>query len=255
MPNRRPTTRAVACFLLLVLALLGAACRTDVDVLIKVKPGGAGTVTVTADLDAAAAAAVGDPSNLSFTDLTAAGWKLTNPAAHAGGLRVVAVRTFASADQLPAVLDEVGGTNGVFSATSLSLTDGFASSSTAFRTKLRLSGDLGQFSDDQLTELLGGLALARTPEDLAASGADAADAATLTVRVVLPGGVDGGNGKLVKGVSSWSAPLSGGTATDQQLVATGTEQRTGSLVLLGVGAALVVAAIVLVVVGLVRRGD
>ena len=57
MPNRRPTTRAVACFLLLVLALFGAACRTDVDVLIKVKPGGAGTVTVTADLDAAAAAA------------------------------------------------------------------------------------------------------------------------------------------------------------------------------------------------------
>ena len=120
---------------------------------------------------------------------------------------------------------------------------------------MRLSGDLGQFSDDQLKALLGGLPLARTPEDLAAQGANAADAATLTVRVALPGGTDGGNGKVVKGVASWSAPMSGGTASDERLTATGSEQRTGSLVLLGVGAALVVAAIVLAGIGLVRRGD
>jgi len=255
MSTRRPTTTAVAAAMLLVLVLVGAACRTDVDVSIDVRPGGAGTVTVTADLDQAAAAALGDPANLSFDDLTAAGWKVTDPAARNGGVRVVAVRSFASADQLPSVLDEVGGADGVFTSTSLRLSDGFASSSTAFRTTLQLSGDLGQFSDGQLKELLGGLPLARTPEELAASGADAAGAARLTVRVALPGGVDGGNGKVAKGVASWTASMSGGAATDKELTATGTEQRSRSLVLLAVGAALIVGAVIVTVVGLARRRD
>ena len=87
-------------------------------------------------------------------------------------------------------LDEVGGAGGVFSDTSLVLGNGLLSDSTEFRTRLHLTGDPAQFSDEQLAQVLGGLPLGRTPEELAAEGFDSADAATLTVRVALPDGVD-----------------------------------------------------------------
>lgn len=241
--------------LVTAVAVLGSACRTDVAVDVDVRPDGAGTVTVTVDMDAEAAAQVGDPANLSLADLTDAGWDVEGPTARDGGLRVVAVRRFGSPAELPAVLEEVGGADGVFSATSLELSDGFASSSARFGTTLSLTGDPAQFSDEQLTQLLGGLPLGRTPEELAALGADGTDGSTLTVRVSLPGGVDESNGDVADGVASWSAPLTGGTATDESLQASSSERRTATLLLVGAGALLVVAGLVVAVVGLTRRGD
>lgn len=214
----------------------------------RVRPDGSGTVTVTADLDAEAAAQLGDPANLALGDLTAAGWELDGPTGRRGGLRIVAVRRFASAEQLPAVLEEVGGPDGVFRDTSLVIEDGFAATTSTFRTKLHLSGDPAQLSDEQLTALLGGLPLGRTSEELAAIGADRADAATLTVRVSLPGGVDDTDGALRAGTATWSAPITGGTATDEVLHAASTQRRTTTLVLVGAGVVLVLAALVWAVV-------
>ena len=236
-------------------ALVAAACKTEVDVHIRVAPDGSGTVTVTVDLDAEATAQVGDPANLSFEDMTSAGWEVDGPAERDGGLRVVATRGFATPEQLQAVLDEIGGADGVFSGTSLERTDGFASSTTDFRTQLRLSGDPAQFSDEQLTQVLGGLPLGRTPEELAALGADRPDAATLTVRVSLPGGVDSSSGDVADGTATWTAPLTGGVATDEELTASAEERRTSTLVLAGAGAVLVVLAVVVAAVGLTRRND
>jgi hypothetical protein len=257
---RPPTNRARVrtqglALVALLLAVVAAACRTDVDVHVQVEPDGSGRVTVTVDLDAEAAAQLGDPAGLSFEDMTSAGWEVEAPAARDGGLRIVAVRPFATPEQLAGVLDEVGGADGVFSGTSLVLGDGFATSSTSFRTDLSLSGDPAQLSDEQLTQVLGGLPLGRTPEELAALGADRPDAATLTVRVSLPGGVDTTNGDIDDGDATWSAPMTGGTATDESLTASADERRTSTLVLAGAGAALVVAAIAVAVVGLTRRRD
>lgn len=223
--------------------------------LVDVAADGSGSVTVTADLDAEAAAQLGDPSRLVLTDLTEAGWRVDGPTERDGGLRVVAVRRFSSPEELPAVLDEVGGADGVFSDTALDLADGFASSSSEFRTHLRLSGDPAQFSDEQLAQLLGGLPLGRTPEELAAIGADSAETATLTVRVSLPDGVDDSNGRVVRGVASWRAPMTGGVATDEQLTASAGTTRTSTLVLAGVGAVLLAAAVVVAVVAMTRRRD
>jgi len=234
-------------------ALTAAACRTDVDVLVAVDPDGSGRVTVTADLDADAAAQLGDPSRLVLTDLTDAGWDVDGPTARKGGLRVVAVRRFSSPEELSAVLDEVGGAKGVFSDTSLVLGNGLLSDSTEFRTRLHLTGDPAQFSDEQLAQVLGGLPLGRTPEELAAEGFDSADAATLTVRVALPDGVDESNGRITKGVARWSAPLAGGTATDTDLRASASTLRTSTLVLVALGAVLLVGAAVVAVIGAARR--
>lgn len=231
-------------------------CRTDVDVHVRVRSDGAGTVTVTAVIDAEAARQIGDISGLAFTDLTEVGWKVQGPSSSDdGALRVVAVRRFTSPEELAAVLEEVGGPNGVFSDTSLELTDGFASSSTSFRTKLSLSGDPAQFSDPALTELLGGLPLGRTPEELAAQGVTDPDAGTLTVRVSMAGGVDESNGDLVRGVATWKASITGGKATDEVLVATATEHRTSTWVLVGLGGVLVVVGLAVAVVGRLRRPD
>lgn len=234
------------------LVLAASACRTDVDVHVRVRPDGAGTVTVTADLDAEAADQVGDPANLALGDLTEAGWDLDGPTVDDGGLRVVAVRPFSSPDQLADVLDEVGG-SAVFSDTSLELTDGFATSSTTFRTTVELTGDPAQFSDEGLAQLLDGLALGRTPEELAELGVDAEGAATLRVRVSLPGGVDESNGTVDDGVASWSAPMTGGSATSTDLTASSSERRNTTLVLAGLGVALLVGAAAVAVVGLRRR--
>ena len=237
----------------ILVALTAAACRTDVDVLVAVDPAGSGKVTVTADLDADAAAQLGDPSRLVLTDLADAGWDVDGPTARRGGLRVVAVRRFSSPEELSAVLDEVGGAGGVFSDTSLVLGNGLLSDSTEFRTRLHLTGDPAQFSDEQLAQVLGGLPLGRTPEELAAEGFDSADAATLTVRVALPDGVDESNGRITKGVARWSAPLAGGTSTDTDLRASASTLRTSTLVLVALGAVLLVGAAVVAVIGAARR--
>lgn len=236
---------ALVALVVLVVAL--TACRTDADVGIAVRPDGSGTVTVTVDLDAGAAAQLGDPAGLALEDLRSAGWRLTGPTARRGGLRIVAVRRFTSPDQLAAVLDEVGGARGVFRRTSLRLTDGFASSSVRFRTSLHLSGDLSELSDARLTELLGGLPLGRTPEELAAAGADSRGAGRLTVRVSLPGGVDESNGRVVDGTAGWSAPLSGGGPTDTTLTASAGETRPVTLLLVGVGVVALCAGLVVAV--------
>lgn len=240
---------------LLVLVVVSSGCRTDVDVAVAVRDGGSGTVTVTVDLDAAAAKALGDPHDLALDDLSAAGWRLRGPTARRGGLRVVAVRAFASPLQLAAVLDEVGGRNGVFRGTTLRLEDGFAASSTTFRTRVHLEGDLSELSDPQLTAVLGGLPLGRTPEELAAAGVGSSATGRLTVRVGLPGGVDATNGTLSHGVARWSAPIAGSKATDEVLTASSNDRRLGTLVVTVGGLALVVVAAVVAVTALRSRRD
>jgi hypothetical protein len=238
-----------------VLVMLGAAvgCRTDVGVAVAVRPDGSGTVTVTVTLDREAAAQLGDPASVSVADLRLAGWRVDDPVRAAdGGLRFRAVRPFGSPAQLEKVLTEVGGSDGVFRKVDLSIDDGLAATSYRFRGGLELSGDPAQFSDPELTKVLGGLPLGRTPEELRALGADRAAAGRLTVSVDLPGGSPDTNGTVRAGRAVWAYPLTGGRATSTVLrsEASATDGRTVTLVVVGVG--LLLVAVVLVVVGLVR---
>lgn len=239
----------------MVLAVVVAAvgCRTDVGVAVAVRPDGSGTVTVTVTLDREAAAQLGDPSSVALGDLRIAGWRVADPVrAAGGGLRFRAVRPFGSPAQLEAVLTEVGGADGVFRKVDLSIDDGLASTSYRFRSGLELSGDPAQFSDPELTKVLGGLPLGRTPEELRAVGADGTAAGRLTVSVDLPGGSPDTNGTVRAGRAVWGYPLSGGRATSTVLTssASATDGRTITLLVAGVG--LSVAAIVVAVVGIVR---
>ena len=227
-------------FLLLLLPTLGllAACQATATVAVDVQPGGAGTVTVTVRLDKEATTRLGDPkAALSTTDLTTAGWKVADPVTKAGQVTFKVVRPFGSPAELATVLDEVGGKGGVFRGTRLTVGNSFASTTYDFRTTVHLTGSLDQLSDPGVSAALGNLPLGRTAEELAAEGATAKGAATLTLDVDLPGAE----------AATWTRSASGGTPST---VVAQTSSRVWTwwpLVLAGTGLVLVVAGIVVAV--------
>jgi hypothetical protein len=257
-----------------------AGCQVDSQVAIRVNQGGSGTVTVTVRLDAEAAQRLGDPAkSVQLSDLVAAGWEVDDPKTEAagpsqGGVTLVVRRKFGSPDELAQVLGEIGGTPGetgsppVFSDVQLKLTDGFASTDYSFSSALSLTGSLEQFSDPELTAALGGLPLARTPEELEAEGLTGASAATLKVSVRLPGTLEQTTGKISTGSATtgkigtgsaqgesatWEFPLSGGTASSATMTAQSSDTQPLPTRLLIAAAALLVLAGVFLIVGLVRR--
>jgi hypothetical protein len=133
---------------------------------------------------------------------------------------------------------------------------------------LSLTGSLEQFSDPELTAALGGLPLARTPEELAAEGLTAAKAATLKVSVHLPGTLEQTTGKISTGSATtgkigtgsaqgesatWEFPLSGGTASSATMTAQSSDTQPLPTRLLIAAAALLVLAGVFLTVGVLRR--
>lgn len=241
---------SLVCVLLVVLA---TACRTEVVVDVEVATNGSGTVTVTATLDAEAADALGDPGMLALDDLRQAGWQVPEPRVTDGdGLEVSATRRFSGPDELAGVLEEVGGEDGVFRDVSLEVSSSLAATDYRFGATIVLSGSPEQFGDDALTEALGGLPLGRSAEELAALGADDPGAGTLVLRVDLPGGTPDTDAVVRDGAAVWEAPLTGGEATEEQARVATHDQRTDVLVLGAVGIGLLVAALVALVVGLLR---
>lgn len=235
-------------------ALVLSACRVTSEVAVQVEPDGSGVVQVTVRLDEEATRRLGDPTTaLRVEDLTAAGWVVRDPEAADGGVVLRAERPFASPEDLPAVLEEVGGRDGVFRDVSLAVSDGFARTDYDFSSQVELTGNPEQFGDDALTAVLGGLALARTPEELALEGAADPEAITLDVVVDLPGGEVTTNGEVRDGRAVWSFPVSGGEPTSARLTATSTVGSGSTSLLVLVGVVLVLLAAVLAVVGLVRR--
>ena len=258
-----------------LVAIVLAGCQVDSQVAIRVNEGGSGTVTVTVRLDAEAAERLGDPAtSVQLSDLVAAGWVADSPKTETsgptkGGVTLVVRRKFGSPDELAQVLGEIGGTPGetgspaVFSDVQLKLTDGFASTSYSFSSSLSLTGSLEQFSDPELTAALGGLPLARTPEELQAEGLTAAKAATLKVSVHLPGNLEQSTGNATTGnatigkakgdTASWEFPLSGGTASSATMTAQSSDTQPLPTRMLIAAAALLVLAGVFLTVGLLRR--
>lgn len=242
------------CLVAVLASSVLVACRVDGEVAVVVEPDGSGVVTVMVRLDAEAARRLGDPATaLRTEDLVAAGWTVEEPAVAEEGVVLRTRRSFASPEDLPGVLDEIGGVDGVFRDVRLAIDDGFARTEYAFSARVELTGSPEQFGDAALTEALGGLPLARTPEELVFSGAADPSAMTLDVAVELPGGAPDTNGDVRDGAAVWSFPVTGGEPTSAELSSTATVESgtTRLMVLVGVGGLLVAAG--LAAVGLLRR--
>ncbi|MFM7062870.1 MAG: hypothetical protein ACKO04_05170 [Actinomycetes bacterium] len=221
--------------LLLPLLVVVTACQARATVGVDVRPDGSGTVTVTVQLDQEATTRLGDPAAaLSATDLNDAGWTVSPPVTRRGAVTLRAVRPFGSPDELAAVLAEVGGRNGLFRSTSLSVGRSFASTTYDFRTTVRLAGSLDQLSDAELAAVLGNLPLGRTAEELAAEGATDKDAAQLSLVVELPGAEP----------TTWTRSASSGSPTTLVAAASSRVWTWWAVVVAGLGVVLMVAGLV-----------
>ena len=125
---RRAVSVLRAVLLALGLAVLLAACRVDTSVHVEVEDTGSGTVTVVFNADAVAVARVPElAGGLRFDDAQDAGWVVDGPLFRAdGGVQIRAVKRFESATQLSQVLEEVAGTDVIFTDVVLQQEHSFA---------------------------------------------------------------------------------------------------------------------------------
>jgi hypothetical protein len=189
---------------LFALALTAGGCSVATRVSIDAGPSGSGTVTVSVTLDSSALAAVGGlaalRADLIDADLGPAGWKVTGPAAAAGGgASLSAWHPFSSAADLQSVLAEVAGP-GVFRV-SMTSNHGF------WRNEYRLSGQvdlscgLNCFGDSGLLHATGSSVGVQPGPLESATGSTPATAFTFTLDARLPGA-------LVRGATSSSSTAS-----------------------------------------------
>jgi len=238
----RAVRRALLGLLALLALLALAGCRTEVAVDVEVAENGSGTVTVTAVLDPEAAAAVGGAEGLALDDVRDAGWALEGPeAAEDGSVTVSASRGFADAAGLEAALTEVAGP-GVVSGVEVDIEEGFGRTDRSAGYSVTLSGDPAQFGDDDLTGVLGGLPLGRTPEELALEGVGPG-AGVVTISVAVPGGA----------LDTAELDATAGRPQEASVSSESVQYRPLPFVLVGAGLVLVVGALVLGVVAAVRR--
>lgn len=239
-------------------AVLMSACRVDATIDVAVTDDGSGTVTVVVKADAEAAKRIGDPTKAIRTDdMTKAGWVVAAPKVNkdSGELVLSATRRFASSKELAEALADIGsGADGPFiSGVKVGLKDSFARTEYSFAGELKMSGAVDELSDPALTEVLGGLPVGRTPEELTALGLGKDGLGTLRVRVDLPGDVGDHTGKKVGDAIEWSAPIASGTAVSEKMSveSVSTQRQVQLFRVLGFG--LLIAAIGLGVVGVLRR--
>ncbi len=206
---------------------------------------GSGTVSVAVSLDDQAAQALGDDTGAVVEDLTAAGWEITEPSSADGPWIMSGSKGYSNSDELSAVLEEVGGVDGVFSDTFSTVESGFAKITYAAGTTVTVTGDPAQFSDAALTQLLGGLALGRTPEEAVFEGLSEPGAATLVVEINLPGSSE---------PSSETFDLTGGETQSTTVAAESTINDSNVWKLLVIGIAGVGVGAVILVWGVRRRG-
>ncbi len=196
----------VACLLLVT------GCQAEGFLELHVDNDGGGTVYVAVafDLDAAARTVFFE-QKLPVDDLVATGWTVTGPSLEGDGRYWVrAQKAFSQLDQIPGILEEVGGKDGPFRDFAVQRDGSFGRTEWSFTGTVDLSGGLAAFSDAALTATLGGQPLGQPADAYTQEyGAPLESLAKLNVVVDLPGEVQDSNGTV--GRSGLAAPTT--TAT------------------------------------------
>lgn len=248
-----------------VVTAAATACRVDTIVTVDVEADGSGVVGVDVVADREAAAALGDPETaLRLDDLAESGWTIEESAVDddSGELAISGSRRFDSSEELARILAGMGADHGDGSEPAvpfvgdvkLRISDSSGRTDYDFSAALHVPGGLESLSDPALTDVLAGLPVGRTADELEAMGYDAARGlGDLRLRIRLPGKVDSTNGRAGGGYVEWSAPIGSDDEVDQDLTLKSvvvndgpSRLRTGALVAL-------VAAAALAGIGVARR--
>lgn len=231
-------------------AVLLSSCRLELDVNVAVEEDGSGSVEVVVGVDPDGIERIGGDlaAVLEVDDLLAAGWVIDGPDEEADGYtRVRFRRAFADADEAAAIFADIAGEDGPFQDFAVRRETSFARSEWGFTGRVDFRGGLEAFGDDALAAELDGEPIGQTAEEIEAQlGESLSRLIQVRVGVRLPGDVSSNATTKAGNGAVWQVGFGEGTV---DLEATGTEQRTASLV--GVGAAAV-CFVLLVVYGLIR---
>ncbi len=244
------TPRRVLLVLLVLLVLVLGACRMELDLNVSVAKDGSGTVEVVVGLDPDAIERIGGDLEavLEVDDLLDAGWTVDGPDEEADGYTRVRIRrSFADPEEAADVFADVAAEDGPFQDFGVRRQQAFASTEWAFSGRVDFSGGLDAFGDEALAAELDGEPLGLTAEEIEDQlGESLSRLVQVRVGVRLPGEVTSNATTKADNGAVWQVAFGEGAI---DLEATGEEQRTGTLVALGVGAA---CAAVLLLYGLVR---
>lgn len=244
---RGPVGRAVLAVLAL-LVLAGCEVRAELDV--TVDEDGSGDLVLAVGLDEDARSRRPDALHeLDLSDLTDTGWEVTRPAQDADGFTWIrATHEYGTPEELGTLIDDVAGESGPFQDFELRREDAFAESRYLFEGTVDLAAGIGGFAQDpELAEALQAEPIEVLEERL---GAAIDEMVKVQVAVRLPGSVDSNGRARGTNGAVWEPSI-----VDREVAklrATGTVDRTGRLVSLGVGA---VAAFALVLYLLVRAAS
>jgi FMN phosphatase YigB (HAD superfamily) len=195
-----------------ILVVVLSACRVDSTVDIVIDDDGSGTVSLTVVADAAAVALVaGDPSELRFDDLPAAGWDLDGPTVEDGGITLVASKPFLSATELESVLAELLGPGVIFSGVEITEVHEFskiglrpATTDYTFGATVDPSPSLEFLGDDLLAAELDGMPLGRTLLSIETAAATSFEESLgLAVNVTMPSGASSESGEVTDETATW----------------------------------------------------
>ena len=240
----------------LLLPLLGAVllagCRLELDVQVEMAEDGSGWVEVVVGVDRDGIERIGGDLDavLAIEDLGAAGWTAEGPDEEADGFTRVRFRKpFDDPDEAAVIFDEITAEDGPFQDLAVSHESSFARTEWGFTGRIDSSGGLAAFGDEALAAELDGEPLGQTVEEIEAQlGEPLEQVIQVAVGVQLPGDVVSNATEPAAGGGTWKVAFGDGPV---DMEASGEEERTASVV--GVGVAATCAAL-LVLYGLVRLG-
>ncbi|NBP54739.1 MAG: hypothetical protein EBU67_10765 [Actinobacteria bacterium] len=204
----RPRKRLAAFVAGVACAVLLTSCRVDSIVSITVERDGSGTVDVVVTADSDIVKQVPRLStDLDFSDMVAAGWKLTGPeATEDGGLRVLLSHPFDNETQASALLAQINGSRGPFRDVRITREGKSRDSVWKLTGRLEVTGGLQAFADDQLLQVVGATPYEETVKE---AGLDLGKAISLQVNAKLPGKVQSTTGAAQDGVLTWRVATDG----------------------------------------------
>jgi hypothetical protein len=232
--------RARRALLLPVLVAALAACTFQLDVDVDIAKDGSGSVEAVVVVDDAAIANVGGDLGraLALGDLEAEGWTVQGPTRGADGRTTLRVRhTFADPAGAATGFEQLSGKDGPFRDFAVTRHRSLTSTRWGFTGQVDLDRGVGRRSPE-------------LSEDLTRLGDQLGDSLSrlvpVRVRVRLPGDVSSNATTKAANGAVWQVRFGG---PPLHLQAHGTERRTSTYVLFGVGG---LVALVLLVFGLVR---
>lgn len=204
----RLRTRLAAIIAAIACVALLTSCRVDSTVSITVDRDGSGVLEVLVVADSnIVKQAPRLASDLNFSDMVAAGWKVTGPEnTEDGGLRVLLSHDFANETEASALLTQINGDRGPFRDVRITREGKSRDSVWKLTGRLEVTGGLQAFADDQLLQVVGATPYEETVKD---AGLDLGKAISLQVNAKLPGKVQSTTGVAQEGLLTWRVATDG----------------------------------------------